>query len=60
MILESWGFRNFALLYIPKVDCVVFYSECDFKGKKVELCHDEASLSKVFLKYNPDWTHLGH
>ena len=59
-MIESWGFRNFALLYLPKVDCVYFFSECGYKGEKYELCHDEASLTKVYdILYVLGRTNLG-
>lgn len=28
----SWGFRDFLLMYEAKPECILLYSECDYKG----------------------------
>ncbi|CAD8105868.1 unnamed protein product [Paramecium primaurelia] len=43
---ESWGFREFQLLYELKEDCVELYTECGFKGTKYEICRDTPSLAR--------------
>lgn len=42
---ESWGFREFVLLYEPVDDCVVFYSECNYGGQNYEVCRDHPNLA---------------
>lgn len=32
-MVESWGFREFLLLFEEKEECIVFYSQCNFQGK---------------------------
>lgn len=41
------------LMYEPVEDCVEFFSECNFKGEKYELCKDTPSLSEVLYHINP-------
>jgi hypothetical protein len=34
-------------MYEPVEDCVEFYSECNFEGKKFEICRDTPSFSNA-------------
>lgn len=35
---EAWGFRDYTLLFEPKKQCAVLFTECNFKGYSVEFC----------------------
>jgi hypothetical protein len=42
---ESWGFREFMMMYEPYPECIEFFSECNFKGKSFEICDNTPSFS---------------
>ncbi len=48
-IVASWGFRNFVLMYEPKPECVILFSECNYQGERYEVCADSPSFSSVIF-----------
>lgn len=34
-------------MYEAKPECVILFTECDFKGEQYEICQDSASFSTV-------------
>jgi hypothetical protein len=50
--VESWGFRKFRLLFEPRQECAIFYTECGFKGYSYEFCQASPDFRKESIPSN--------